>query len=282
MGLGYDYQPASVKIHERGKASMDTGLQGKVAIVTGGASGLGRATSRLLVAEGARVVLPDIKEVEARQFAQELTDAGAEALAVKCDVTNQEQVQTMVEEVIGTLGAVDVLVNNAGVAGPQGPWHKLKEADFDRVMDINFRSVYFCCKAVTPHMIERDGGKIINIASVAGKTGEDNNGIYCVTKTAVISLTQSMALEVGKYNINVNAVCPGMMDTDLMKGILVERSPFYGLTPEELHAQNQSNIPLTRMLTTEDVAHVVVFLASNKTDMMTGQAVNITAGIEVH
>lgn len=255
---------------------MDTRLKDKVAIVTGGASGLGHATSHLLAAEGSRVVAGRHQG----GLVGELRDA--EAMAVKCDVTNEEQVRGMVDQALETFGRVDVLVNNAGIVGPQGPWHQLGAGKFDRVMDVNFRSVYFCCKAVIPRMIERDGGKIVNIASIAGKTGEDNNGIYCVTKTAIISLTQSMARELGRYKINVNAVCPGMMDTELMKGILVERSPLYGLTPEELDAQNKSVIPLTRSLTTEDVANVVVFLASNKTDLMTGQAINITSGVEVH
>lgn len=261
---------------------MDTGLTDKVAIVTGGALGLGRAIARALAAEGAKVVIADIREDEARKVAKELDRGGGKALAIRTDVTKRNEVQAMVDQALREFGRIDILVNNAGVVGPQGPWADLGEESFDYVVGVNFKGGFLCSKAVISQMIAQRSGKIINIASCAAKTGEEFNGVYSATKAAVHNMTQSLASELGRYNINVNAVCPAAMDTDLMDKVYRERSEYFGIVPDTLRERIKSSFRLPRTLVVEDVANLVVFLASDKASMMTGQAVNITGGIEIH
>ena len=261
---------------------MEMGLENRSAIVTGAALGLGRAIALALAGEGAQVAIADIDEMGAKRVVDRVEKASGRAMAIKTDVSNGEDVQAMVDEVVQTLGRIDILVNNAGVVGPQGPWANLREEDFDFVVGIDFKGVYLCSKAVTPHMIKEKKGRIINIASCAAKTGEEFNGLYSACKAAVQNMTQSMAAELGRYNINVNAVCPAAMDTDLMEKVYRERSEYFGLEPDELRKKIKSSFRLPGELTVEDAANLVVFLASDKAKMMTGQAINITGGIEVH
>ena len=192
------------------------------------------------------------------------------------------QVQALVNAVFNKFGKIDILVNNAGILGPQGPWVNLAEEDFDLVMRINFMGVYLCAKYVLPHMIKHRSGKIINISSCAGKTGEEYQGVYSAGKAAILNFTQSLAKEVGKYKINVNAVCPAATDTALMEKLCRERSQYLGYSPDEFRKSVKSSYKLPRELTVEDAANVVLFLAGDKTNMMTGQGVNITGGIEMH
>ena len=261
---------------------MDMGLTGKVAIVTGAARGVGRAIANGLSAEDASVVIADIDLDEARRAAGQVEEAGGKALAIGTDVGVSDRVQAMVDEVVQRFGQIDVLVNNAGIVGPQGPWADLTEEGFDLVMRVNFKGSYLCSKAVAPHMMARKAGKIINVSSCAGKTGEQFNGVYSATKAALINLTQSMALELAPYGINVNAVCPAAMGTDLMEKVYRERSRFFGITQEELRGKIRDSLPLPDELRVEDVASLVVFLVSDGAKMMTGQAINITGGLEVH
>ena len=261
---------------------MDMGLAGKVAIVTGGAQGVGEAIARGLAAEGAHVAIVDVQLDKALAVAADLEAASTKAIAIGTDVSDEAQVQAMMDKVIDEFGRIDILVSNAGIVGPQGPWHELTAEGFDHVVGINFKGVFLCTKAVTPHMIAQKSGKIINMSSCAGKTGEQYNGLYSATKAAVWNLTQSMSAELGQYNINVNAVCPAAMNTGLMEKVYRERSAYFGYDPEELRQSIKDSFLLPGELTVEDTANVVVFLASDKTNMMTGQGVNITGGIERH
>ena len=261
---------------------MDMGLRDKVAVVSGAARGVGRAIVLALAAEGARVAIADIDANEAKRVVEQVEKAGGRALVIRTDVSKSGQVKAMVEEVLGTFGRIDILVNNAGVVGPQGPWADLSDDGFDLVVGVNLKGTYLCSQAVTAHMIARKSGKIINIASCAAKTGEPFNGIYSATKAAIVNLTQSMALELASHNINVNALCPAAMETRLMEKVYRERSRYVGLTPEEFGEKTRASFPLPNELTVVDVAHLVVFLASDRAKMMTGQAINITGGLEVH
>ena len=262
---------------------MDMGLQGKVAVVTGGALTLGREIAMALSAEGARIAIADLKEDESKGVADQIIAGGGEALAVKTDVSKGAQVEAMVERVIQTFGAIDVLVNNAGILGPQGPWGELSEEGFDQVVGVNIKGVYLCSKAVAGHMTAQKSGKIVNIASIAGKTGEPFNGVYAVTKTAVISLTQSLALELAPHSITVNAVCPAALkDSEIMERVYRERSKWLGMTPDELRTHWKDGNPLPYEVAARDVADMVVFLASEKTRNVTGAAINVSGGVEVH
>lgn len=261
---------------------MDMGLRDKVAIVTGGSVGLGRAIARALAAEGAKIAIADIDDARGKELVEELAGQGTQAIIVKTDVSKSQDVQAMVKVVNENFGRIDILINNAGIVGPQGPWVDLAERSFDLVMSVNFKGIFLCAKYVLPYMIEQKSGKIINTSSCAGKTGEEYNGVYSATKAAIRNFTQSLSKEVGQYDINVNAVCPAALDTDLMEKVYRERSEYFGYDPEELRKAIQSGYKLPHNLTVVDAANVVVFLAGNKTNMMTGQGVNITGGIEMH
>jgi len=261
---------------------MDTGLKNKIAIVTGAAKGVGRAISLKLAEEGAKVMVADIDEAKSMAVVDRIAGIGSEAIAVKTDVSKSDDVEAMVSETIRRFRRVDILVNNAGIVGPQGPWSELGEDAFDLVVGINFKGVFLCSKAVIPRMMKQKSGKIVHIASCAAKTGEEFNGVYSATKGAVQNMTQSMAAELGRYNISVNAVCPAAMDTDLMEKVYRERSRYFGIDAADLRKKIKSSFRLPGDLTVDDAANVAVFLASDQAKMMTGQAINITGGIETH
>jgi len=261
---------------------MDMGLKNKVAIVTGGAMGVGKAMAQALAREGVTIAIADINESEAIKTAKEIEQNINRAIAIKCDVRENKEVQAAIATAIDTFGRIDILCNNAGIVGPQGPWVDLSEEGFDLVMGINFRGMFLFNKYVLPHMIRQKRGKIIMTSSCAGKTGEEYNGVYSASKGAIWNMTHSLAKEVGQYGINVNAICPAAMDTELMEKVYRERSEYFGLDTEELRAKIKGGYIVPGDLSVIDTANVVVFLASDKTNMMAGQGVNITGGIEMH
>ena len=261
---------------------MDMGLKDKTAIVTGGAMGLGRAIALALGREGVKIAIADIAETEANKAVEELNADGVEALAVKTDVTKSDQVRAMVAAAVEGFGRIDILMNNAGIVGPQGPWVDLSEEDFDLVMAVNFKGVFLCVRYVLPHMIEQKSGKIIMTSSCAGKTGEQYNGVYSATKAAIWNMTHSLSKEVGKFGINVNSICPAAMDTELMEKVYRERAEYFGIQPDDLRRRIKGSYVVPGDLSVTDAANVAVFLASDRTSMMTGQGVNITGGIEMH
>lgn len=260
---------------------MDMGLKDQVAIVTGGATGLGRAIATALAAEGVKIAIADINDETAARTVAAL-DQTTQAIFVPVDVRQSQQVDAMVRTVLKTFGRVDILINNAGIVGPQGPWVDLPDEGFDLVMGVNFKGAFLCAKYVLPHLIKQRSGKILNISSCAAKTGEEYNGVYSASKSAISNFTQSLAKENGQFNINVNAICPAAMDSELMETVYRTRSAFFGLDPEELRQKIKSGYLLPRELTVNDAANLAVFLVSERANMMTGQGVNVTAGIEVH
>lgn len=261
---------------------MDMGLKGKTAIVTGGAMGLGRAIALALAAEGVNIVIADIAVENAEKVVKDVKVLGPKAIAVKCDVRSGTDVKAAVEAAVKQFGAIDILINNAGIVGPQGPWVDLTEDGFDLVVEINFKGVFLFNKYVIPHMIKQRSGKVIMTSSCAGKTGEEYNGVYSTTKAAIWNMTHSLAKEVGKYGINVNSICPAAMDTELMEKVYRERAEFFGIKPDDLRKKIKGSYVVPGELSVTDAANVAVFLASDKASMMTGQGVNITGGIEMH
>ena len=244
--------------------------------------GVGRAIALALAKEGVKIAIADIAETEATKVVEQLQAEGVEALAVTTDVTQSDQVQAMVAAVVEKFGGIDILINNAGIVGPQGPWVDLSEEGFDLVMGINFKGVFLCAKYVLPHMIKQKSGKIIMTSSCAGKTGEEYNGVYSATKAAIWNMTHSLSREVGKFGINVNSICPAAMDTELMEKVYRDRAEYFGIEPDDLRKRIKGNYVVPGDLSVSDAANVAVFLASDKTNMMTGQGVNITGGIEMH
>jgi len=257
-------------------------LLDKIAIVTGASKGIGRAIAIAFAKEGANVVVNYFKsEDDANDVVKEINALGRAAVPVRADVSKIDEVKAMVKRTIDQFGRIDMLVNNAGVS-TMGPLVDLTERDWDYNMDVNAKGVFLCCQAVARHMIGQRYGKIINISSAAGKTGARFLSHYCASKFAVIGLTQSLALELAPYRINVNAVCPGYVETDMQSRELVWEAKLRGISSEEVKRGYLGSVPLGRLGKPEDVAKIVVFLASAQSDYMTGQAINVTGGIETH
>lgn len=254
-------------------------LEGKVALVTGGSRGIGKAICLRLAKDGADIVVNCNAHKElAENVANEIRALKRKALVVKADVSKKSEVDTIVKIAIEEFGKIDILVNNAGIANI-GPFTDLTEEDLHKIIDINFKGVFFCSQAVAKHMVKRRNGKIISVASESGKKGEIFLAAYCASKFAVIGFTQAAALELGKYNINVNAVCPGIIQTDMLDQVFQNMSKYTGKKPNEIKSEMEASVPLGNKIgTPEDVAKCVSFLASDEASYITGEAINVTAG----
>lgn len=246
---------------------MDLGLADKVAVITGGASGLGRATAEYMRREGVRLVLADYDEQQLARATDELRGAGGEVLAVPTDVRHYEACRALIAAAIDRFGQVDALVNSAGIGGSLSFFAETTPEEWTDLIAINLLGVMNCCRAVTDHMIERRYGKIVSLASEAGKGNEKRMVVYGTTKGGVISLTRGLAVELGRYSINVNAVCPGVTHT-----------PMTSYLTEEIEARAAAFYPLGRLGQPEDIAPLVTFLASDRASWITGQAVSVNGG----
>jgi NAD(P)-dependent dehydrogenase (short-subunit alcohol dehydrogenase family) len=253
-------------------------LRDKVALITGAARGIGFSIAVRLAQEGVNTVLTDISGDVFGSFEKiKSRSQDNKGFGSLMDVTKKTQINTTVEQIINKLGKVDILVNNAGII-LQDLILDTSEEDWDLSMSVNAKSVLLCSQSVLPHMINRKNGCIVNIASQAGKCAEAGISGYCTSKAAVIRLTQCIALEMVEHNIRANCVCPGATETDLVEKVFRERSKVLGISPAEMKRQFLEEIPMRRMAVPEDIANVVVFLASDKSAYMTGQALNITGG----
>jgi 2-hydroxycyclohexanecarboxyl-CoA dehydrogenase len=246
-------------------------LENKIAIVTGGAQGIGRAISNRLAAEGAAVAIADIQTDAAEKAAAELRASGARAIAVKLDVTSLDSANAAADRVERELGAIDILVNNAG-------WDELKPfvettpEFWDKVIAINYRGVLNCCRAIVPRMQKRGaGGKIVSIASDAGRVGSTGEAVYAGCKAAIIGFSKTLAREVARNAINVNVVCPGPTETALLKSAMAGR--------EGVLAAMTKGIPLRRLGRPQDLAGAVAFFASSDADYATGQVISVSGGL---
>jgi NAD(P)-dependent dehydrogenase (short-subunit alcohol dehydrogenase family) len=254
----------------------------RVAIVTGGGAGIGRSVCVNMVKEGAKVVVADINQAAAQETADSIKKEGGDALAIKTDVTQRPDAQAMADAALKTYGKIDILVNNAGT-DIKGAITELTEKTWDTLMDINLKGVFLCTQAVSHSMIEQQYGRIVNISSMAGKTGEPLTSPYCATKFGVIGFTQSIALELGKHNITVNAVCPGPVDTDLIRQSVAQSAKIKGMAPEDFLQEFFINpTPLGRIAQPVDIARAVIFLASDDAEFITGSTLNVSGGREMH
>lgn len=267
---------------------MDLKIKGKVAIVTGGGNGIGRAIARRLAEEGAKVMVVDISGSDARKVAREITEKGGEAFPIEADATNEEKVNDLVAEVIGKFGTIDILVNNVG-GGSGGPVPVVKTSteSWDKTIEITLKSTFLFSRAVAPEMIKKRAGRIINISSISGKLGESLIGPYCAAKFGVIGLTQVMAKELGRYNITVNAVCPGYVFTPGWEKLAQAMKESYTSLADksllEIFEMRTKNLTaLGRPQQPEDVASLVAYLASEEAGNITGQAINVDGGAVMH
>jgi NAD(P)-dependent dehydrogenase (short-subunit alcohol dehydrogenase family) len=246
-------------------------LTGRVATITGAARGIGKATAFKMVREGASVALLDILSEEVARVAQDLQANGGKTLGMKADVRHKDEVDEAVERTLKHFGKVDILVNNAGVVNP-ALLEDVKEKDWEEVIGVNLKGTFFCTQAVIQTMKKNRYGKIINIGSRAS-LGKELRTIYSATKAGLIGVTRTWALELGRYNINVNYIGPGPIATELFKSANPENSP---------RTQAIINgIPLKRIGQPEDVANLVSFLASDEASFITGQAIFICGGLTV-
>ena len=253
-------------------------LNGKIAIVTGGAQGMGRAISLRYAREGGSVVVADVNLQGAEGVVEEITRAHGAAIAVPVDVRDQEQVQAMVDAAVEHFGGLDILVNNAGV-GKIIPFLETTEADWNFMFDINCKGLLWCSQAAARQMIAQGrGGKIVNLASQAGRRGEALVLAYCASKACVISMNQSIALALAPHKINVNAIAPGIVDTPFWDEVDRQFAELLNMEVGEPKRTFIQSIPLGRIEQPEDVTGAAVFLASSDADYITQQTFNVDGG----
>jgi len=254
---------------------MPARLEERVAIVTGAAAGIGAAIARAFCGEGARVVVADRDSEAAEATAKEI---GRAAIAMRLDVTKEDQVRAVVAETLARFDRIDILVNNAGIMR-KAYVKDMAEELWDAVVDVNLKATFLCSKAVLPAMIEARRGRIINIASIAAKVGEPTASAYSAAKFGVIGFTRSLALEVAQYDILVNAICPGPIPTGLGQQGWREGAQIEGVDLDRIMARVGSRSPLRRLGSVEQVAKMALFIASDDCDFTTGSAFNVDGGI---
>ena len=242
-------------------------LEGKVALITGGAQGIGRAIALLLAREGAQVVISDINLEKARETCREIEALGREALAVGGNVADASEAEAMVQQTIEKFGRMDILVNNAGITRDQ-VLLRMKEEDWDLVLSVNLKGAFHCTKAALRPFLRQKGGKVVNISSVTGEMGNAGQANYAASKAGVLGFTKSIAREYARRNIQVNAVAPGFIDTAMSQAI-----------PQKDREFLIKQIPMERLGSPEDVAAAVLFLASPAADYITGQVLNVNGGM---
>ncbi|WP_066252676.1 3-oxoacyl-[acyl-carrier-protein] reductase [Neobacillus drentensis] len=243
-------------------------LEGKSALVTGASRGIGREIALELARQGANVAVNfSGSEAKANEVVDEIKALGREAFAVKCDVSNSEEVAAMVKGTIDTFGKLDILVNNAGIT-KDNLLMRMKEEEWDDVININLKGVFLCTKAVTRQMMKQRVGRIINIASVVGVSGNPGQANYVAAKAGVIGLTKTTAKELASRNITVNAIAPGFITTDMTDKL-----------PEEVKTEMLKQIPLARLGEPKDIAKMTAFLASDDSSYITGQTLHINGGM---
>lgn len=243
---------------------------GKVALVTGGASGIGRATALAFAREGADVVITDVQTELGQKVAKEIEEYGRKALFISADISNEKDVQNIMAQTLKTFGRLDCAFNNAGIEGEQGFTPDCTEKNWDKVMNVNLKGVWFCMKHQIPQMLKQEGGAIVNCSSIAGLVGFPGIPAYVASKHAVIGLTKTAALEYAKLNIRINAVCPGVIQTPM-----IDR-----FTHGEASVQKQlvNGEPVGRVGNPEEVAEAVLFLSSQASSFVTGHAMPVDGG----
>jgi 3-oxoacyl-[acyl-carrier protein] reductase len=259
-------------------------LDGKIALITGGAKGMGGTISELFALEGATIVLAarSVPDLEAELERIKGIESSTQGFVIEADVTDEASAQAMVQETFSRYGRIDILVNTAGVIGPiETPAHNVTADQWDHVLDVNAKGTFLSCKAVLPSMIERQQGKIVNIAGTSGLRGYKNRVAYSASKWAVRGITRTIALEVGIHNINVNCVAPGPIFGDRMDKIIKGKAATKGVSYDEVFNTYLSEQAIKRFTSAVDIAYAVAFLASEEARQITGQCLTVDGGWDV-
>jgi len=244
-------------------------LKDKVAIITGAGSGIGQATAIKFAQEGARVAVCDINEKAAQQAASDIEASGGQALAFRVDVCNKESIARMVAGVMKRWGRIDTLVNNAGIV-QDAQFKKMTDDQFDRVIDVNLRGVYNCTKAVVEIMLEQNAGCILNASSIVGLYGNFGQTNYAATKFGVIGMVKTWARELGRKGIRANAICPGFVETPILKAM-----------PEKVIRMMEDKVPLGRLGKPEEIANTYAWLASDEASYINGAVIEVSGGVTI-
>jgi len=242
-------------------------LQDKVCVITGAARGVGKSTAIKFSKSGATLVIVDILQNDLKTVEELIHDLGGECLAITADLSKSADIEEAVRQTLVQYSQIDILVNNAGIVGPTKKVWEIEETDWDKIFAINLKSVFIFCKLIVPSMIEHRGGKIINLASIAGKEGNDNLAAYSASKAGVQCFSRVLAKEVAPYGIRVNSIAPALIKTDMA-----------GDMPKEQVEFLLQKIPMGRMGEPDEVAELILFLASDRSSFITGQCFNITGG----
>jgi 3-oxoacyl-[acyl-carrier protein] reductase len=244
-------------------------LKDKVAVITGGANGIGRETAFTFVREGARVVVADFDEATGKEVVVQLTGEGGRVVFQQVDVSNQESVKQMINGAIEAFGRIDILINNAGITR-DAMLKKLTAEQWQQVIDVNLSGVFYCTQAVLPYMTEQGSGKIINTSSIVGVHGNIGQTNYAATKAGVIGMTKTWAKELGRKGINVNAVAPGFVETGMVAKV-----------PKKVIQQMVEKVPLQRLGKPSDIANAYLYLASNESDYISGSILEVNGGMVI-
>jgi len=241
-------------------------LNGKIAVVTGAGQGIGREISLLLAKHGANVVVGDLNLDAAQTVVHEIEEIGTKGLAVQVDVAKKDSAHGLIQAAIDSFGDIDILVNNAGITR-DAMLHKMTEEQFDQVINVHMKGTFFCMQAAAVHMRQQQKGKIVNISSIAGKVGNMGQVNYAGAKAGIVGMTKAAAKELAKFQVNVNAIQPGFIDTDMTRAV-----------PEKVRQIKIAEIPMQRVGQPLDIAKAVIFLSSEYSDYMTGNILEVTGG----
>ncbi|HWP49955.1 MAG TPA: SDR family NAD(P)-dependent oxidoreductase [Candidatus Limnocylindrales bacterium] len=254
-------------------------LRDKVAIVTGASQGIGRAISIALAKEGASVVLASRNEAKLEETAQIIKSNGGTSLKIRTDVSKEAEVKNMVQKTLETFGTIDILVNNSGIAGPTARCEDVTLEEWEETMAVNLRGPFLCCKYVIPTLKAKKSGRIIHIGSISSKRPLQNRTPYTTSKMGLIGFNRTLAVELGPFNITVNLICPGATAGERLDNVMTTMGKALGKSYEEMAATFKALSPLNRFVNAEDIASMVVYLASDKAKNITGQDINVCAGI---
>ena len=255
-------------------------LDGQIAVVTGGAQGLGLGIARQLASDGANVVIADRQEDKAREEAARLQEEDLTVRAVALDITDSAEVTSFFAELVAEEERVDILINNAGTGQQVAPIVELEDAEWHRVMDVTLTGAFYCCRAVGRIMEEQEAGCIVNISSINGQNPAALVAAYNIAKAGIISLTRTLALELAAYGVRVNAVCPGPVYTEFNQRNMAQRRVTLGISEEEMIERIRAAIPLGRWGEPEDIAQGVAFLCSPAASWITGEVLRVSGGME--